>query len=134
MTASVLLVCLLIGSVTASVDLSCSDNATCIEEIARDLVRSLRQQKAVRLFDVVTIEPLALRQGRSREGLWSWIERNAVSFDWNDFTFRVSVPRDGRDDALDLEMYESRTAKGKTIYLVLLSLRSVVMKYGWLNK
>ncbi|KOB73293.1 Uncharacterized protein OBRU01_10959 [Operophtera brumata] len=100
----VLLVCLLIGSVSA-VDLSCSDNATCIEELARDLVRSLRQQKAVRLFDAVTIEPLATRQGRSREGLWSFIESNAVSFDWNDFTFKVSVPRDGRDDALDLEMY-----------------------------
>lgn len=113
MTASLLLVCLLIGSVTA-VDLSCSDNATCVEEVARDVLRSLRQRKAIRLFDAVTIEPLA-RQGRSTGGLWSLIENNAVSFDWSDFTFKVSVPTDGRDDALDLKMYESRTAAGWSI-------------------
>lgn len=112
MTASVLLVCLLIGS--AAAELSCSENATCIEGLAREVIRSLQQRRAVRLFNTITIEPLA-RHGRSREGLWSWIENNAVSFDWSDFTFKVSVPRDGRDDALDLEMYESRTAAGKPL-------------------
>lgn len=110
MTASVLLVCLLIGSATAA-DLSCSENATCIEGLARDVLRSLRQRKAVRLSSSVMIEPLE-RQGRSTGGLWSLIENNAVSFDWSDFTFKVSVPKDGRDDALDLQMYESRTAAG----------------------
>lgn len=113
MTAQVLLVCLMLGGAKALVDLNCSDNATCIEEMGRDLVRSLREQKAVRLFELLTIEPLSRRQGRSSKGLWGLVENHALSFDWSDFTFRFTVPEDGRDDALDLEMYENRSVKGK---------------------
>lgn len=112
MTATVLLACLLVGGVSAVVDLRCSENAACLERVANEVVRNLRQHRGVRIFDAVTIEPLARRQGRSTEGLWSLITNNAVSFDWSDFTFKVSVP-DGRDDALDLKMYESRTAVEK---------------------
>lgn len=112
MTAQVLLVCLMLGGAQALVDLTCSDNATCIEEMGRDLVKSLREQKAVRLFELFTIEPLAKRQGRSSKGLWGLVQNNALSFDWSDFTFKFTMPEDGRDDALDMEMFEYRSVKG----------------------
>ncbi|KAG6460660.1 hypothetical protein O3G_MSEX012139 [Manduca sexta] len=102
---------LLIGSAAAVVRLECSDNATCIEHATRDMIRSLRQQKAVRIFDLMTIEPLGTRQARSSRGLLTrFLESHAFSFDWNDFTFRISQPRDG-SDKLEVEVFESRTAK-----------------------
>jgi hypothetical protein len=116
MTPLVFLVALTLGHVTAGVvELRCSDNATCIEHMLKETARSLRQQKSVRLFDAITIEPLKLRQARSNEGpLARFTKSNAFSFEWNDYTFRLTRPQD-RSDILDLEVYESRSAKGKSL-------------------
>ncbi|XP_026322824.1 uncharacterized protein LOC113232360 isoform X2 [Hyposmocoma kahamanoa] len=102
----------LLGHARADViDLKCSDNATCIEDMAKDFVRSIRQQKTMRIFDVLTIEPIGTRQARSNEGLLSrLLSNNAFSLDWNDYTFRIWKAQD-RQDALDLEVFEGRTAK-----------------------
>ena len=115
MTPFVLLIALVaMRSVTAVVELDCSDNATCVEHVTKDLIKNLRQQKAVKIFDLMTIEPLGRRQGRASRGLLTkFLEGHAFSFDWNDFTFRISQPRDGSDN-LELEVYESRTAKDVT--------------------
>lgn len=114
MTPLVLLFVLTVGHVTAGVvELSCSDNATCIDQMLRETARSLRQRKTVRLFDALTIEPLGLRQARANESPLSRFTKNhAFSFDWNDYTFRVTRPQD-RSDVMDLEVYESRSAKGQ---------------------
>ncbi|CAG9569470.1 unnamed protein product [Danaus chrysippus] len=93
------------------VELNCSDNATCIDNMAKELVRSLRQQKSVKLFDLLTVEPLGNRQARSsKDPLTKLLTTHGISFDWNDFTFRFSNP-EGRSDALDLEVFESRSVK-----------------------
>ncbi|CAG9794887.1 unnamed protein product [Diatraea saccharalis] len=115
MTPLVLLFALALGHVTAGVvELNCSDNATCIEHMLKQTARSLRQQKTVKLFDTITIEPLKRRQARSHDGpLARFSKSHAFSFDWNDFEFRLTRP-EGRSDVLDLEVYESRDAKGKS--------------------
>ncbi|XP_041985536.1 uncharacterized protein LOC121737870 [Aricia agestis] len=102
----------LLGLVRSEVvDISCSDNATCIENIPRTLVRSIRQRKTVRLFDTFTIEPLNRQAARGNlDPLSRLVMNHAISFDWEDFTFRFSAP-EGRSDALDLEVLESRTVK-----------------------
>ncbi|XP_063834692.1 uncharacterized protein LOC135083875 isoform X4 [Ostrinia nubilalis] len=111
MTPLVLLFALTIGHVTGVVELSCSDNATCIEQMLKDTARSLRQQKTVRLFDALTIEPLGMRSARANESpLTRFTKNHAFSFDWNEYTFRVTRPQ-GRSDVMDLEIYESRSAK-----------------------
>ncbi|KAL4708491.1 hypothetical protein ACJJTC_014099 [Scirpophaga incertulas] len=112
MTPLVFLVALVFGHVSAGVvELSCSDNATCIDHMLKEAARSLRQQKSVRLFDSLTIEPLKVRRGRSNDSpLARFTKNNAFSFDWNDYTFRVTRPQD-KSDVLDLEVYESRSAK-----------------------
>ncbi|XP_046973209.1 uncharacterized protein LOC124539894 isoform X1 [Vanessa cardui] len=93
------------------VELNCSDNATCIDHMAKEFVRSLRQQKTIKLFDILTIEPIGNKQARSNQDpLTRLITTHAISFDWNDFTFRFSNPED-RSDALDLEVFESRSVK-----------------------
>ncbi|XP_063834690.1 uncharacterized protein LOC135083875 isoform X2 [Ostrinia nubilalis] len=113
MTPLVLLFALTIGHVTGVVELSCSDNATCIEQMLKDTARSLRQQKTVRLFDALTIEPLGMRSARANESpLTRFTKNHAFSFDWNEYTFRVTRPQ-GRSDVMDLEIYESRSAKGR---------------------
>lgn len=95
------------------VEIGCNDNATCIDNMVKTFVRSLRQQKAVKLFDLVTIEPVESRQARSNlDPLTRFLTSHAFSVDWNDFTFRFSNP-EGRSDAMDLEiLQESRSAKG----------------------
>ncbi|XP_049880620.1 uncharacterized protein LOC126377043 isoform X2 [Pectinophora gossypiella] len=109
--AALLIAAALLGQARAVVHLSCSDNATCIENLTNEFVRSVRQQKTVRLFDALTVEPLGTWQKRSSEGLLEKIlNNNAFSFDWNDYTFRIWKAQD-KNDALDLEVYESRTAK-----------------------
>lgn len=115
MAATVFLIAAaLLGHARAGViDLKCSDNATCIEDMAKDFVRSIRQQKTMRIFDVLTIEPIGTRQARSNEGLLSrLLNNNAFYFDWNDYTFRLWKDQ-GRENALDFEVYEGRTAKGE---------------------
>ncbi|XP_026492472.1 uncharacterized protein LOC113398106 isoform X2 [Vanessa tameamea] len=93
------------------VELNCSDNATCIDHMAKEFVRSLRQQKTIKVFDLLTIEPIGNRQARSNQDpVTRLITTHAISFDWNDFTFRFSNPED-RSDALDLEVFESRSVK-----------------------
>lgn len=100
------------------VELNCSDNATCIDHMAKQLVRSLRQQKSVKLFDLLTVEPLSNRQARSiKDPLTKLLTTHGISFDWNDFTFRFSNP-EGKSDALDLEVFESRSVKGKFYYKI----------------
>lgn len=118
MTPLVFLFALTLGHVTAGVvQLSCSDNATCIENMLRETARSLRQQKTVRLFDALTIEPLNTRQGRASDApLTRFTKNHAFSFDWNDYTFRVTRPSNN-DDVMDLEVYQSRSAKGESINL-----------------
>ncbi|XP_048001450.1 uncharacterized protein LOC125238218 [Leguminivora glycinivorella] len=115
MTAILLIACMVVAQARAGiVELSCSDNATCIENMAREFVRSMRQQRAVRVFDVLTIEPVmtsGMRQARSRQGFLSkFLESHAFSFDWNDWSFRLTKPEE-RSGVVDLEVYESRTAK-----------------------
>ncbi|XP_047512799.1 uncharacterized protein LOC125054773 isoform X2 [Pieris napi] len=101
----------LVGQARALVELNCSDNATCIDFMTREFVRSIRQRKAVKLFDTFTIEPVEnARQARSKDPLTRLLTSHAISFDWNDFTFKFSNTED-KSDALDLEVYESRTAK-----------------------
>ncbi|KAJ8709518.1 hypothetical protein PYW08_009522 [Mythimna loreyi] len=101
---------MLMGHVRATVDLNCSDNATCIDHMAKEILSSLKQQKSVKVFDVLTIEPLKTRQARSKDWwLTNFFDSHAFSFDWNDYTFRLSQA-DG-NDALDLEIYKGRTAK-----------------------
>ncbi|XP_068625394.1 uncharacterized protein Osi4 [Battus philenor] len=93
------------------VDLKCGDNATCINNMAKNLYTSIKQHKTVRLFDVLTIEPLKTRQARSNKGpLTRLLTSHAISFDWNDFTFRFSNPED-KDDSMDLEVFENRSSK-----------------------
>lgn len=121
MTAQAVIICILLGCVAARAELDCSDNATCVEQLARNLIRNLRERRAVKLFDTLTIEPLSRRQARASKSIWDFVQDHAVSFDWNDFTFRLTVPEDGRDDVLDLEMYESRTAKGKHNNIIIIS-------------
>ncbi|VVC93276.1 unnamed protein product [Leptidea sinapis] len=101
----------LLGQTNAIVELNCSDNATCIEQMATEFISSIRQQKAVRLFDTFTIEPLGnLRQARGhKDPLTQMLTSHAISFDWNDFTFKFSNVED-KSEAMDLEIYESRTA------------------------
>ncbi|CAH0697227.1 unnamed protein product [Spodoptera exigua] len=102
---------MLMGNVRAIVELNCSDNATCIDHMAKEILRSLKEQKSVRVFNVLTIEPLRTRQARSKDWwLTNFLDSHAFSFDWNDYTFRLSQV-DGRNDALDLEIYDGRTAK-----------------------
>ncbi|XP_039760721.1 uncharacterized protein LOC120634296 [Pararge aegeria] len=113
MTSLIYLVALaLLGQARSEViELNCSDNATCIDNMARAFVRSIRQQKPVKMFDLFTIEPVESRQARSsQDPLTRFITTHAVSIDWNDFTFRFSNP-EGRNDAMDLEVFESRSAK-----------------------
>lgn len=114
MTPFVLLIALVaMEGVTATVEFDCSDNATCVNHIAKDLIKNLRQQKAVNIFDLMTIEPTGRRQGKASRGLLrKFLENHAFSFDWNDFTFRISQPKEATD-MLELEVYESRTAKGR---------------------
>lgn len=115
MTAIVCLIALLAASAAGEVvDLSCSDNATCIDGMAKEFVRSLRQQKSVRLFDVITVEPLGrTREARSSEGpVARFLGNHALSFDWSDFSFRFSKPEQ-RSDAVELEIFEGRASKGK---------------------
>ncbi|XP_075986436.1 uncharacterized protein LOC142983447 isoform X2 [Anticarsia gemmatalis] len=104
---------MLMRDVRAIVELDCSDNATCIDNMAKEIIRSVRQQRTVKVFDVLTIEPLQTRQARMARSTDSWLdaflEGNAFSFDWNDYTFRVSQADD--TNALDLEIYQGRTAK-----------------------
>lgn len=103
---------MLMGNVRAIVELNCSDNSTCIDHMAKEILRSLKQQKSVRVFNVLTIEPLKTRQARSKDWwLTNFLDSHAFSFDWSDYTFKVS-PTDG-NDALDLEIYDGRTAKGR---------------------
>ncbi|XP_053619788.1 uncharacterized protein LOC128680575 isoform X1 [Plodia interpunctella] len=111
MTAIVFLFALILGHAAAVIELSCSDNATCIDNLAREVVKNLKQQKSVKVFDSLTIEPLGRRQARSNEGpLTKFLKNHAFSYDWGDFTFRVSKPED-RSDVLDLELFEVRSAK-----------------------
>lgn len=122
MTAIVLLIaCMVLGHARATVvELNCSDNATCIDFMAKEFARSMRQQRPVRIFDVLTIEPVErTRQARANQGwLSKFLESHAFSFDWNDWSFRLSKPED-RSGVLDLEVFESRTAKGEWYILVL---------------
>ncbi|XP_069362984.1 uncharacterized protein Osi4 isoform X3 [Maniola hyperantus] len=92
------------------VELNCSDNATCIDNMAREFMRSLRQQKAVKLFDLFTIEPIESQARSNKSPLTRFLTSHAISIDWNDFTFRFSNPQ-GRSEAMDLEVLESRSAK-----------------------
>ncbi|XP_038219433.1 uncharacterized protein LOC119837760 isoform X2 [Zerene cesonia] len=102
----------LVGQARGLVELNCSDNSTCIDNMVGEFVRSIREQKAVRLFDTFTIEPLRnARQAKAyKDPLTRLLTSHAISFDWNDFTFSFSNTQD-KSDALDLEVYESRTAK-----------------------
>lgn len=112
MTAIVYLIALVVvAEVRGAVELNCSDNATCIDNMAKEFVRSMRQQKAVRLFDLLTIEPLPMRrEGRSKQGVLSkFFNTHAFSFDWSDFSFRLSRP-EHRSDAVALEVFEGRSA------------------------
>lgn len=98
----------------AIVELDCSDNATCINNMAKEIIQSVRQQRTLKLFNVLTIEPLQSRQAKIKSrSMDSWLETfldgNAFSFDWNDYTFRLSQADDS--NALDLEIYKGRTAK-----------------------
>lgn len=103
---------MLMGDVRAIVELDCSDNATCIDHMAKEILRSLKQQKSVKVFNVLTIEPLKTRQARSKDWwLTNFLDSHAFSFDWNDYTFKISQA--DRDDAFDLEIYDGRTAKGR---------------------
>ncbi|KAI5645736.1 hypothetical protein NE865_02403 [Phthorimaea operculella] len=111
-TAFLIAAALLGPARAAVVELSCSDNATCFENLANDFVRSVRQQKTVRLFDTLLVEPLNTRQARSSEGLLESIfNHNAFSFDWSPYTFRIWKDQNRNDGALDFEVWESRTAK-----------------------
>lgn len=113
--AAFLIAAAILGHVRAGVvELNCSDNSTCIDNMAKEFMRSIRQQKTVRLFDMLTVEPMQrTRQARSHEGLLSrFLQSHAFSFDWNDYTFKLWKAQD-RNDALDLEVFESRTAKGE---------------------
>ncbi|CAH2059524.1 unnamed protein product, partial [Iphiclides podalirius] len=115
MTASMYVVALaLMGLAGAElVDLKCDDNATCINSLPGKLYTSIKQHKSVRLFDVLTIEPLRNRQARSNQGpLTQLLTSHAISFDWSDFTFRFSNPED-KYDSLDLEVFENRSSKGE---------------------
>nr|XP_037876667.1 uncharacterized protein LOC101740498 isoform X2 [Bombyx mori] len=106
-----LLAFVLVGDVRAIVELDCNDNATCIEQIPKQLIVNLRQKKAVKIFDLITIEPLATRQARSSQDLWTrFLENHAVSFDLLDYTFQIT-PREDNTNALNFEVFESRTAK-----------------------
>lgn len=69
---------------------------------------------------MLTIEPVErTRQARVNQGwLSKFLESHAFSFDWNDWSFRLSKPED-RSGVLDLEVFESRTAKGEWYILVL---------------
>uniref|UniRef100_A0A2A4K425 Uncharacterized protein n=1 Tax=Heliothis virescens TaxID=7102 RepID=A0A2A4K425_HELVI len=101
---------MLMGDVRAIVELNCSDNATCIDHMAKEILRSLKQQKSVKVFNVLTIEPLRTRQARSKDWwLTNFFDSHAFSFDLSDYTFKLSQADGG--DALDLEIYEGRTAK-----------------------
>ncbi|CAK1594307.1 unnamed protein product [Parnassius mnemosyne] len=105
----------LLGQVGAElVELNCSDNATCIENLERNLYTSIKQHKTVRLFDVLTIEPLRTRHARSNQSpLTRFLTSHAISFDWNDFTFRFSNAED-KNDSLDLEVFENRSSNDET--------------------
>lgn len=95
------------------VDLKCSDNATCINSLPRELYNNIKHHKTVRLFDVLTIEPLKNRQARSNQGpLTRLLTSHAISFNWNDLTFRFSNPED-KYDSMDLEVFENRSSKGE---------------------
>lgn len=122
MTAYGILIALLLAEgVRGTVDINCSDNATCIDGMVTKIVRSLREQKAVKIFDLLTIEPLAARQGRSNEGFLSkFMGNHAFSFDFGGFTFRLAQPRDG-SDVVKLEVFEERAIKGN-LYIVDLKL------------
>ncbi|CAH0597876.1 unnamed protein product [Chrysodeixis includens] len=98
------------GSVRAIVELDCSDNATCIDHMAKEILRSLKEQKSVKVFNALTIEPLRTTQARSKDWwLTNFLDSHSFSFDLSDYTFKLS-PADG-NDALDLEIYQGRTAK-----------------------
>lgn len=114
MTGIYIIAVLLIGQISAEVvELSCADNATCINNLGRQLYTSIKQRKTVRLFDLITIEPLRTRESRSYKGpLTRLLTSHAISFDWNDFTFRLSNP-DDKDDSMDLEVFENRSNKGE---------------------
>nr|XP_021189899.2 uncharacterized protein LOC110375923 [Helicoverpa armigera] len=101
---------MLMGDVRAIVELNCSDNATCIDNMAKEILRSLKQQKSVKVFNVLTIEPLRTRQARSKDWwLTNFFDSHAFSFDLSDYTFKLAQTDGG--DALDLEIYQGRTAK-----------------------
>ncbi|XP_014355604.2 uncharacterized protein LOC106708570 isoform X2 [Papilio machaon] len=112
MTGIYIIAVFLIGQVSAEVvELSCADNATCLNNLGRQLYTSIKQHKTVRLFDLITIEPLRTRESRSYKGpLTRLLTSHAISFDWNDFTFRLSNPED-KDDSMDLEVFENRSSK-----------------------
>lgn len=122
MTALAYLLALaVIGQAAAEVvDLSCSDNATCIENLTKEFVRNLRQKKTVRLFDTLTVEPLRrTRQSRSYQSpLARFLEGHAFSLDVSDYSFRLSKPEE-RSDAVELEVFEGRSTKGEFFFLIL---------------
>ncbi|XP_013165455.1 PREDICTED: uncharacterized protein LOC106116241 isoform X1 [Papilio xuthus] len=112
MTGIYIIAVLLISQVNSEVvELSCADNATCLNHLGRQLYTSIKQHKTVRLFDLITIEPIRTRESRSYKGpLTRLLTSHAISFDWNDFTFRLSNPED-KDDSMDLEVFENRSSK-----------------------
>lgn len=112
-----LLALAVIGQATAEVvDLSCSDNATCIDNLTKEFVRNLRQKKTVRLFDTLTVEPLSrTRQARSYESpLTRFLEGHAFSLDVSDYSLRLSKSEQP-NEAIELEVFEGRSTKGEQI-------------------
>lgn len=133
MTPLVLLFALVVGKTAAEgvVDLKCSDNATCLDNLTKEFVRSLRQQKTVRLFDYLTIEPLGrTRAARSSQGpVARFLENHAFSFDWNDLSFRLAKPQN-RNDAVELEIFEGRTAKGELKFVLCIAFEPLICLNG----
>lgn len=96
-------------------ELSCSDNVTCINEMAQKLVKGVRENRTVRMFDMFNIEPMeSVSEGRSNGGgLARFFNSHSFLFDFGRYGIRVA--RSARKDSsvvIDVEDNTSRKGEG----------------------
>lgn len=94
-------------------ELSCRDNATCITNLAKEIVNGVRQNKTIKVFDMFSIEPIAAvvqDTGRSNEGgVARFFNTHAVRLELGNFAFRVlRSALKGGSLAVEIEHQEGR--------------------------
>lgn len=73
--------------------LACSDNATCINDMTEELIKGVRENRTVNVFDMFIVEPMksVTVEGRSNEGgLARFFNTHSFKFDFGRYGIRVA--------------------------------------------